>query len=213
MTNEKMNIHKALCEVKMLNNRIEKELEDAQFCAANKRINKKIDGKSIDETKTAMRAACNKINDLIRRRNTIKKAITLSNATVKVTIGDKEMTVAEAIELKKSGIKYKQDLLDRLSCQLQQAKNTIECYNGETLANKADEYIISMFGAKEKTTENTEIEEARKTYIENNSYNLIEGNDTEKLISELKKEIDTFVTNVDSALSTSNAVTEIEIEY
>ena len=213
MTTERMNIHKALCEVKMINARIESEIAGAVFCCANKHINKQINGKSIGETQTAMRSSYNKIDDLIRRRNAIKKAISLSNATAKITIGDKEMTVAEAIELKNNGIDHKQRLLKMLSSQLERAKYAIEDANGEKLSKKADDYIISMYGAKEKTVENDEIEKARKVYIENNSYELIEGFDTEKAILELKTEIDTFVTNVDSALSTSNAVTEIEIEY
>lgn len=213
MITEKMNIHKALCEVKMLNNRIESEIEKAVFCRANKHIDKQINGKSIGETQTAMRSSYNKIDDLIRRRNAIKKAITLSNAIAKITIGDKEMTVAEAIELKNNGIIHKQRLLSVLSTQFERAKYAIEDANGEKLSKRADDYIISMYGAKEKIAENDEIEKAREVYIENNSYELIEGFNTEKTISELKTEIDTFVTNIDSALSTSNAITEIEIEY
>lgn len=213
MTQQKMNVHKALCEVKMLDKRIAEEINNAVFCGANKHMDKKISGKSIEEAKTSMRSEYNKIDDLIRRRNAIKKAISLSNAIAKITVGDKEMTVAEAIELKNSGILHKQDLLATLSTQYDHAKSVIESSNGDRLSQQADNYIVSMYGSKEKTADNAEINEARRVYIENNSYELVEGFDVEKAIASLKTEIDMFVANVDSALSTSNAVTMIEIEY
>jgi molybdopterin synthase catalytic subunit len=53
------------------------------------------------------------INDLITRRNRLKSAIILSNATTKVKIGDTVLTVAEVIERKQS-LKYYKTLFDKL---------------------------------------------------------------------------------------------------
>lgn len=101
MTTETMTIHKALCELKTLDSRIKKAIEGSVFVFANKHSNAKVSGKTIsaysDEVKSAYQSAC----DLIARRDAIKRAVTLSNATTKVTIGGQEYTIAEAIEMKK----------------------------------------------------------------------------------------------------------------
>lgn len=100
MTTETMTIHKALCELKTLDSRIKKAIEGSVFVFANKHSNAKVPGKTIsaysDEVKSAYQSAC----DLVARRDAIKRAVTLSNATTKVTIGGQEYTIAEAIEMK-----------------------------------------------------------------------------------------------------------------
>ena len=114
MTTETMTIHKALCELKTLDSRIKKAIEGSVFVFANKHSNAKVSGKTIsaysDEVKSAYQSAC----DLIARRDAITRAVTLSNATTKVTIGGQEYTIAEAIEMKNHGIPMQQKLLDKL---------------------------------------------------------------------------------------------------
>ena len=53
----------------------------------------------------------------------------------------------------------------------------------------------------------------RKTYIENNTYDLIDPLDVVKIMENLEAEINEFNAEVDAALSTSNALTVIEFEY
>jgi hypothetical protein len=53
----------------------------------------------------------------------------------------------------------------------------------------------------------------RKDYIANNTYDLIDPLGVAKLMEELTDEINEFETEVDAALSVSNAVTVIEFEY
>ena len=43
-TIEKMSVHKALAELKIIDSRIERSIDDAQFCVANKHSNEKISG-------------------------------------------------------------------------------------------------------------------------------------------------------------------------
>jgi hypothetical protein len=53
----------------------------------------------------------------------------------------------------------------------------------------------------------------RKTYIENNTYDLIDPLDVAKIMEALDAEINEFNAEVDAALSVSNALTVIEFEY
>ena len=57
MTNEKMSVHKALCELKTLDARITKCINEAVFVFANKHSNNKVNGMSLpaycDEIKSA----------------------------------------------------------------------------------------------------------------------------------------------------------------
>ena len=99
MTTEKMTVHKALCELKTLDSRIQKCMQQNPFVFANKHANSKVAGVSVGDYCKEVQASYQSANDLIARRDAIKRAVTLSNATVKVTIGGKEYTVAEAIEL------------------------------------------------------------------------------------------------------------------
>ena len=94
---ETMNVHKALSEVKILNNRIIGKISECQFCIANKVTNKTIKGKSIDEWKNSVQDNWTSITTLINRRNALKQAISKSNASTEVTIAGKVYTVAEAI--------------------------------------------------------------------------------------------------------------------
>lgn len=213
MTTETMTVHKALSELKIIGNRIEDAINESVFVRANKHSNEKINGVSIQEFSNQIKSGWEKVDDLIRRRNAIKKAVDLSNAITKVKIGNDEMTVAEAIAMKNSGIIYKQQLLAVLKNQYINAVKITEKENGEELQQKAENYVIGLFGNKEGKTNNDEIEKTKQQFIKSNTYELIDPISIKDKIDVLEKEIYEFTTEVDSVLSTSNAITEITIVY
>lgn len=213
MTTETMTVHKALSELKIIGNRIEDAINESVFVRANKHSNEKINGVSIQEFSNQIKSGWKKVDDLIRRRNAIKKAVDLSNAIIKVKIGNDEMTVAEAIAMKNSGIIYKQQLLAVLKNQYINAVKITEKENGEELQQKAENYVIGLFGNKEGKTNNDEIEKTKQQFIKSNTYELIDPISIKDKIDVLEKEIYEFTTEVDSELSTSNAITEITIVY
>ena len=213
MTNEQMTIHKALAELKVIGDRIDKTISQGVYCKANKHSNDKINGVSVEEFKAQIQGSWDKANDLIKRRNAIKRAVVLSNATTKVKIGDNEMTVAEAIEMKNSGMAYKRNLMNTMNHQFVSAIKTIDKENGETLNQKAENYVTGLFGSKESKTNNDELEKVRKEYINNNSFDLIDPIKVREKIDALEKEISDFETEIDSCLSVSNSLTIIEVEY
>ena len=117
MTTEKMTIHEALSELKVIGKRIDKEINGVVFVTANKHSNTKIGGKTIEEFSDNIKSKYQKITDLIKRRTAIKKAVVKSNAVTDVTIGGETMTVAEAIEYKDVGIDFTENLLEKISTQ------------------------------------------------------------------------------------------------
>lgn len=211
-TVEKMTIHKALCELKILDSRINNAISSARFCLANKHSNEKVNGVTVEEYQETMKASYNKASDLIRRREAIKRAVVLSNAKTIVKIGGKEYTVAEAIEMNNHGIDLKLQLKNAMKKQYDSAMTAIISKNS-VVDDKATEYVVGLFGQKESKTANEEYEKARKSYIEANTMELIDPVNILEKIEVLEVEIADFTTEVDSALSVSNALTEITVEY
>lgn len=211
-TVEKMTIHKALCELKILDSRINNAISSARFCLANKHSNEKVNGVTVEEYQETMKASYNKASDLIRRREAIKRAVVLSNAKTIVKIGGKEYTVAEAIEMNNHGIDLKLQLKNAMKKQYDSAMTAIISKNS-VVDDKATEYVVGLFGQKESKTANEDYEKARKSYIEANTMELIDPVNILEKIEALEVEIADFTTEVDSALSVSNALTEITVEY
>ena len=213
MTTEKMTIHKALAELKIIGDRINNSISSSTFIKANKHSNEKINGVSVDEFKSQIQGNWDKSNDLIKRRNAIKRNVVLSNAKTIVKVGNDEFTVAEAIEMKNTGMQYKKELLNQLNRQYVDAIRVTEKENGETLQQKAENYVIGLYGSKEGKTSMNEAEETKKQFIVNNTFEFIDPIKVREKIDSLEKEIAEFDAEIDSCLSVSNSLTEIEIEY
>lgn len=217
MTNEKMTVHKALAELKVIDDRISKAINSGVYVVANKHSNEKIQGKTINDFKDHMRACHNKVTDLINRRNAIKRAVVLSNAVTKIKVGNDEYTVAEAIEMKNHGMLFKSAYMRIIANQNVSAQSEINRNSGDAIEKRAEQYVLSVIQAQPKdskmSVDSDAMKALRKTYIENNTYDLIDPLDVTKIIDDMSKEIDEFNTEVDAALSVSNALTVIEIEY
>lgn len=212
MIHEKMTVHKALAELKTLDDRINFEITGSIFVKANRHNNMKIFGKSVEDFRVDTTSSLQSVMALIERRNAMKRAVVLSNAVTKVEIGGVEYTVAEAIEMNNHGMENWIDFRDFLRDQYSSVKRMVESENGEKLANACENYIQTMFGSKDKIN-NPDIETARKMYIDSHSYDVVTGFNIEEIISVITKKIDDFKAEIDSALSVSNALTIIEFDY
>lgn len=212
-TNEKMSIHKALAELKLLDNRIASAINNGTYCVANKHSNDKIKGVSVEEYKKIIQGDYDKATDLINRRNAIKRAVVLSNAVTKVTINGIEYTVAEAIEMKNHGVEFDELLHERLHRQYLQAQAEILKQNGADLEKRAEQYVIGIYGSKEGKTNTDDFEKTKNDFLKANTFELIDPIKILDKINALEESINAFKSEVDAALSVSNAVTEIEISY
>lgn len=213
MTTEKMTVHKALAELKIIDDRISCAIDDGVFCVANKHSNSKICGVSIDEYKKAMQGSFDKATDLIKRRNAIKRAVVLSNANTKVNIENGEYTIAEAIEMKNHGIEFDELLLNEMKKQYAKSKKEVEKNNGDNLEKRAEQYVIGLYGSREGKTNTDDYEKTKKDFIESQTFELVDPIGILKKMDELEEKIAAFKAEVDAALSVSNAITEIEISY
>lgn len=147
--------------------------------------------------------------DLIARRQTIKTGIIQSNAKTAVMIGNKSMTVAEAIESKAS-IVFRKAVLANLKAQLMQARQTVEVTN-----QKMEEQAIKSAEAQGNKRDNPDNGAAFLEFVagfkKNNTADLHNPLKADEKIKVLEAEIEEFESNVDFALSESNAKTTIEV--
>ena len=217
MTTEKMTVHKALAELKTMDERISKAIRENTYVLAVKHSAEKINGMTVANFKEKMRSGYQKATDLIARRDAMKRAVVLSNATTKVKVGENEYTVAEAIEMKNHGMEFRRALLHQMNSAYVTAQNELARNSGETLEKKAEQYVLAVIAAQPKDSKMSVDSEAmkalRKTYIENNTYDLVDPLDVAKIMETLDAEINEFNAEVDAALSVSNALTVIEFEY
>ena len=213
MTTETMTIHKALAELKILESRIMKTVGDGTYCVANKHSNEKINGVSIEDYKKVMQSAYDKAVDLITRYKAIKKAVTLSNAKTVVKIGEEEYTVAEAIWMKNHGIEFDELLLNELREQYNKAQAKILKQNGNDLEQRAEQYVVGIYGSKEGRTNTDDFEKTKQDFITSQTFELVDPIGILEKIEVLEEKISAFKAEVDAALSTSNALTVIEVNY
>lgn len=213
MITQKMTIHEALSELKTLDSRVEKKISQFTACVANKHSNSKIQGVSIDEFKKSNVELYQSITDLIRRRAAIKSAVVASNAETVVSIGGIGYRVAEAIEMKNSGI----DLLRYLDSRIQNnyTSAVATCNNNNSiLSSSAENYIIQLFGGENKNNVSAKtIEDAKEAYLKENQWEIVETIDCKKEMEDIEQRLNSFIGEVDAALSISNALTTIEISY
>ena len=216
MNTETMTIHRALAELKVLDSRIQRAIRETKFVLSNKHSNEKIAGMTVDEYRVNMKAGYQKADDLIRRRNAIKRAVVLSNAVTKVQAGGAEYTVAEAIEMKNHGMIFYRSMLEAMTMQLTYAEKELNENSGAELERKAEAFVLSVIQAqpKEKMTADSDAMKAlRKQYMENNVYDLIDPLNVREKVAELDARLASFTADVDAALSVSNAITTVTIEY
>ena len=213
MTTETMTIHKALCELKTLDSRIKKAIDGSVFVFANKHANAKVSGKSISDYSAEVKDAYQSATDLIARRDAIKRAVILSNATTKVSVGGKEYTIAEAIEMKNHGIPTKQGLLTKLRVDSRRARKDADDNNGEMLELRADEYIKNLYANADMKNLSDEVRKMRADFIAAQTMELVDPINIDAEMKWLEEHIAAFTVEIDAALSVSNALTEITVEY
>ncbi|MDW0110908.1 hypothetical protein [Sporosarcina aquimarina] len=207
-TTQTMSIHRALSELKTLNDRIAKATQEADFIATDRKSAQKINGLSIEDYEKTIQAGFDKTMSLIERRNSIKDAVVQSNAATQVTVAGETMTVAKAIE-RKTSIQLEENLLAAMVFKRRKAINRLTMEN-DTLTQRLESYLTEILGKKENAKKE-EVELHTKSFMERNEFVLIDPLNLDKRIDELEESISNFKTEVDAVLSESNAVTQISI--
>lgn len=209
METKKITIHAALGELKKLKQRIAKSTTNATFVGSMKNSSDIVSGTShsVEKFGEIVNADYQSVNDMIDNAEAIKSLIVKSNAVTEVQVGKAVMTVAEAIE-KKGSISLKKELLSRMKRQYQSAVVNVTTYN-ERVEENLDAQVTALSGKDGSGKANLSgyMEEYRKQ----NGWKVIDPLNIKDKITALEDEIFDFETNVDVALSVSNATTFIEI--
>ena len=201
-----LTITRALVELKTLDSRINKLILNNYFIIyKTKNKNYSINE---EEFKKNTLSEYQSLNDLISRREKIKNAITLSNSKTLVTIGDKSMTVSNAIEFKAT-IEYKKSLLETMKKQRQMV--TIESENHkQRVQQKVDDNVKIICGKDSKPDANV-IQTISDGITKGDPIEIFDPLNIDNIIKELETTIEDFSANVDYVLSESNALTSIEV--
>ena len=203
---QSMSITQGLAELKLLDKRLRSHLVGMNWVDVSTVTNQV----NNEKVKARATAEYQSYTDLIRRRDSIKRAIVLSNAKTRVKIGSWEGTVAEAIEHKVS-LEYKTTLLDAMEEHL-----TVKREQYEQAKSKMDErlerLLTSELGKDVKTNPDT-LAALTNTFRANNKVDFIDPLDLASKIKELEDEVSAFQTNVDWVLSESNGKTLIEVPF
>lgn len=211
-----ISITRGLKELKLLDDRIRKAIVQP-FIGVRKGTSDEsaevvgISGVKVKDYEKTLAANFDKAEGLFKYRAELKGLIIKSNAATIVTLGGKDMTVAEAIEYK-SHIELRRIYLAQLITQSRQAQDRVELGN-EQLTVRIDTQINTVL-SKEKSSSNfpalraeivDPIERAGKL-------SLIDPFTLSQKAKATMEEIDTFVTEVDFVLSESNSKTVITID-
>lgn len=208
---EKMLVTQGLNELKTLEARIDRAIGNASFVAAAKTCEKNVNPALSKEKFTEdAKASYQSVTDLMARRARIKAAVVDSNARTKVEICGEEMTVAKAIDLKKS-IESRKELLRVMKNQRDAALSLMNRKNAE-MEGRIDSLVATAFGKESKTKINEEdYDSISVPYRKSNEYSLVDPLGIEAMIRKEEEYIEEFESTVDQKLQVSNCVTFIEI--
>ncbi|ATS94050.1 hypothetical protein P13BB106kb_p066 [Pectobacterium phage DU_PP_V] len=207
-----MTITKALATAKALDAKIERELPRLKFYAQTDGTGNftKVAGYSntVEDVTSQITGALQSVTDMISERAKIKAAIVASNAVTEVTIGQKVMTVAAAIEAKRS-IGYEKQLLISMTKQKIQMDRE-HATRLEGFNKKLEDARAAAFG-KDKKVSAEDIAMITQPIEVRSTPNVLDPIGLDARIKALQESIEDFELNVDFALSESNAKTTIEV--
>ena len=214
MASNQMSITQGLAELKLLDKRIKNLIEDnynepdGPYCFRFIAVSTKTNRVDAEKMKKDALATYQSFNALIKRRDQIKRAIIMKNATTPVCIGTWEGTVAEAIE-QKSSMAYKRTLLYSMKKQVAEVTERLKTEQ-KSVSERLDRLLATEMGKDMKT--NPEVVAALSTSFEtNNKITLLDPLESGKVITALEEEIENFTTNVDWVLSEANSKTLITV--
>lgn len=209
-------VQQALNELKVIDKRIERKTNETTYAGVSQKGNLVFPNRlsvKPEDFRAEISSAIDSVFDLIAYRNALKGALLVSNALTKVTVGKKEMTVAQAIDLKKSNETVK-SLLYRISEDLRVANTRGENINEKVERSLQQQESDFLKGENDK---NQTIIQFLRDESEKEKAELVEPNVGGKKLTEFVKnqieQIDDFESNVDLILTTSNVTTTITVEW
>jgi hypothetical protein len=205
----KMSVSRALVELKTLEKRINKTIENLNPIGLMLGQSPESGIQSKQEFEKSARAGYQQVNDLIKRRRQIKNAIVQSNASVQVQIAGEKMTVAEAIE-RKASITLEKELKNNLWKKFSEKSAQLEEHN-QKVNRQLFQLLQATYAKPEHEVKAEDHDTIAIPFKENNLATLIDPLQLKATLFALEAQIDAFEAEVDIALTESNARHEISV--
>jgi len=148
------------------------------------------------------------MRDLLEEKENIKKGVMKANSTTKITVGNVGMFIIDAIN-KKDSIKLERQIIQTLKNQI--AENTNFVNNNNSNVKIALDKILEVSVQKDIKTTSADIEAISAPYMKTNEFALVDPLKLKDKLEKWETEIESFELDIDSALSTANALTTIKI--
>ena len=215
--NKTLSVQEALNELKVLDKRIERKLGDTKYVGVvqeGKLVYPASSKGDKDKFISDAKSSIDSLLDLIAYRHALKAGVLRSNALTEIVIGDKKMTVAEAIDYKTS-IQSEKDLVQTLVNDLTQATTKMTRINNDidTALEKKQNSLLSS----EKDEKSAEFVKFLKEQAEREKATVLELEVGKALVSDYTKakldSIEQFEQTVDFKLTASNVSTGITVEW
>lgn len=213
---EKLTIHRVLSELKIIGDRINKEISSLKPTAIRRGASSLIGSDSCrlpvseDEFNNNAKSSYQSINDLIKRKFKLRSALLKANNSTTVRICDQEYTISEAIEMKVI-MEYKKCLLDKITTESNRANRTFESISAQVDSDFERLLTPQISSLTNKSDISRIREEFKQTFYNQNTVKVVDPINVNEEIRKLKEEIDKFLMEVDSTLSEINAITVVEI--
>lgn len=207
---DQMTVGRALKEIKLLDSRIEKQTNSAAFVDAYQKKSQKLSRQPVSKDifeKNAL-AEYDSVVDLISRRNKIKTAILISNATQKVKVDGVEYVVIEAIERKRA-IELDQALLAKMRTEYKDIVDFIA--NNEAKLKEEILKLLEQSVSSDRIRDKGDYEKLAAPFREDNEVTMVDPLSIKAKIDALDSKIDKFLNDIDYVLSESNATVKIDI--
>ena len=207
-----LSVTRALSEKKMLTKRLEDKIRNGIYVGVVIGDSEKPEDRQFvtnENLESAIKSSYDSVEGLLARYRAITKAIIHSNSSTIVIICGESMSVAEAIERKKS-IQFEKDMLGYLKAQFSGVSGSIDSQN-RSMEYEIDELIKSALGG-DKSNKNddyvTSIDKSRRSILERKLFDPCKIN---QQIDKYSESIENFNNEIDFVLSESNAKTMINI--
>lgn len=205
-TTREMTMHQLLCQIKLTKSKLD-TIPKKAFISCKRHSDTVVDGNvPVETSKDIMTGNLQSILHLISNLSAYEKVRYESNANTDVKIGNVTMKVSDAIK-RKENIKYEQALLNEMEKQYNGVCAVIQKEN-DKLESAARQKIEAM---KTDTMDPKVLDEIMTKDIESRRFEAVDPNDLLATIRSMRDELEKFTSEVDAALSTSNAITVVKV--
>lgn len=205
----KITIHRALVELKLLDSKIQKKTSGIIPVGLYQK-GKLINGtQNKEDFETRAQSDFDSVVTMIEQKRMLKCLIVASNSSTMVSIGEKQISVSDAINYKVL-IEHKKELVQALQQRLNDATAHLN-RNNETVKVNCQKLLEAAFGKDNVKISQSDVDAIQAPYMENNEFKMSDKIEVQKKIDSLNFEIDAFEAEVDAVLSEINSITTIEV--